>query len=484
MAIYEVHVGSWRRPHGTSPDWDELARTLVPYVAALGFTHIELMQVNESPFQEPRSEPSSGLYAPMARHGSPDAFRGFVTAAHDAGLQVLLDWMPAPFPAHVQDSGHSESAMRIEALEPCEACQGNWMALIDHCERMEVRNFLVANALFWIERYGVDGLRVDAVTSMLYCDHRCSGSERVLHHEGGRENHEAIDFLRELNRMLGQEAPGAIMVAQESTAYPGVTASPGAGGLGFHHKWNLGWMHDTLTYFAMDPVHRPRHHDRITFALMYAYSERFVLALSHGEVVPGKGSLYSRMWGTPWQKRANLRALYALMYAHPGRKLLFMGSELAQVDEWKHDGELDWPLLDNPDHAGVQRLVCDLNHLYRSHAALHARDDEPEGFGWIDVQDPSRLVFSFVRHGFTAMQQMVVVCNMRPVVRQGYRLGVPQAGVWNEVMNTDAAGYGGSGVARQRTVVSEQMPWQGHPASVVLTLPPLGVVWLAPGAAP
>ncbi len=359
------------------------------------------------------------------------------------------------------------------------------MALNENCERAEVRNFLIANALFWIERYGVDGLRVDAVTSMLYCDHhRGSGSEQIEHHEGVRENHEAIVFLRELNRMLGQEAPGAIMVARESTAYPGVTASPGAGGLGFHHKWNLGWMHDTLTYFAMDPVHRPNHHDRITFALMYAYSERFVLALSHGEVVQGKGSLYSKMWGTPWQKRANLRALYALMYAHPGRKLLFMGSELAQVDEWNHAGELDWPLLDQPDHAGVQRLVRDLNHLYRSHAALHARDDDPEGFGWIDVQDSSRLVFSFVRHGFTATQQMVVVCNMRPVARQGYRLGVPQAGIWNEVMNTDAAGYGGSGVAHQLTMVSERGPWQGHPASVVLTLPPLGVVWLAPGAAP
>ncbi|MEO8122039.1 MAG: 1,4-alpha-glucan branching enzyme, partial [Rhodoferax sp.] len=342
MAIYEVHVGSWRRPNGAPPDWDELARTLVPYVAALGFTHIELMPVSEPAFQGPWGDQSTGLYAPMARYGTPDAFRGFVTAAHNAGLQVLLDWVPAPFPADAQALGHFESAMKLEALDPREACQGNWRALIDHCKRVEVRNFLVGSALFWVECYGVDGLRLDAVTSMLYRDHSCSESEWIAHHEGVRENHEAIDFLRELNRMLRQEAPGAITVAEESTAYPGVTAPPGAGGLGFHHKWNLGWMHDTLTYFSMDPVHRSQQHDRITFALMYAYSERFVLALSHDEVVQGKGSLYSKMWGAPWQKRANLRALYALMYAHPGRKLLFMGSELAQVREWNHDGELDW----------------------------------------------------------------------------------------------------------------------------------------------
>ncbi|MDO8250806.1 MAG: 1,4-alpha-glucan branching protein GlgB [Rhodoferax sp.] len=482
MAIYEVHVGSWRRPNGTWLDWDELARTLLPYVVALGFTHIELMPVNEHPFYGSWGYQLTGLYAPTARYGTPDAFRNFVTAAHDAGLQVLLDWVPTHFPADAHALARFESPTQLERVDPREACHRDWKTLIDNYSRVEVRNFLIGNALFWIERYGVDGLRVDAVASMLYRDHSRSVSEWIPHRDGARENHEAIDFLRELNRMLGQEAPGAITVAEESTAFPGVTASPWAGGLGFDHKWNLGWMHDTLTYFSMDPLHRPHHLDRITFALMYAYSERFVLALSHDEVVQGKGSLYNKMWGAPWQKRANLRALYALMYAHPGRKLLFMGSELAQVREWNHDTELDWHLLENPDHAGVQRLVRDLNHLYRSRPALHARDDEPDGFGWIDVQDPSRSVFSFVRYGFAAAQQVVVVCNMTPAVRHGYRLGVPQVGVWKEVMNTDAVCYCGSGVANDGAVVSERVPWQGYAASVVLNLPPLGVLWLEPGA--
>ena len=288
-------------------------------------------------------------------------------------------------------------------------------------------------------------------------------------------------FLREVNHVLGQEAPGAITVAEESTAFPGVTAAPWNGGLGFHYKWNLGWMHDTLAYFALDPVHRSHHHERISFAMMYAYSEHFVLALSHDEVVHGKGSLYARMWGDPWQKSANLRALYALMYAHPGRKLLFMGSELAQVREWNHDTELDWQLLDDPVHAGVQRLVRDLNHLYRNRPALHARDDEPGGFAWIEAQDRAQSEFSFVRYGHLDAQQVVVVCNLTPVVRHGYRLGVPQGGVWKELLNTDAACYGGSGVGNNGEVVSEALPCHGQSSSVVLSLPPLGVLWLEPG---
>lgn len=488
MAIFEVHVGSWRRPDGHLPDWDYLARTLVPYVVDMGFTHIELMPLNEHPFYGSWGYQPTGLYAPTARYGTPEAFRHFVATAHDAGLQVLLDWVPAHFPSDAHALARFDGTALFEHADPREGFHRDWNTLIYNYSRNEVRNFLVGNALFWVERYGVDGLRVDAVASMLYRDYSRPEGEWIPNRDGGRENYEAMDFLREVNRVLGQEAPGAITVAEESTAFSGVTAPPWMGGLGFHYKWNLGWMHDTLAYFALDPVHRPHHHDRISFAMMYAYSEHFVLALSHDEVVHGKGSLYGKMWGDPWQKRANLRALYALMYAHPGRKLLFMGSELAQIREWNHDAELDWHLLDKPDHAGVQRLVRDLNHFYRSHPALYARDDEPEGFGWIDVQDRAQSVFSFARYGLTAAQQIVVVCNMTPVVRHGYRLGVPQGGVWRQVLNTDAAGYGGSGVGNDPDngagLVAEPVPWQGHANSVTLSLPPLGVLWLEPGAAP
>lgn len=482
MAIYEVHVGSWRCPNGQWPDWDTLARTLVPYVVELGFTHIELMPVNEHPFYGSWGYQPTGLYAPTARYGTPESFRDFVAAAHDAGLQVLLDWVPAHFPADAHALARFDGTAQFEHADPREGFHRDWNTLIYNYSRVEVRNFLVGNALFWVERYGIDGLRVDAVASMLYRDYSRPEGEWIPNRDGGRENYEAMDFLREVNRVLGLEAPGAITVAEESTAFPGVTAPPWTGGLGFHYKWNLGWMHDTLAYFALDPVHRLHHHDRISFAMMYAYSEHFVLALSHDEVVHGKGSLYGKMWGDPWQKRANLRALYALMYAHPGRKLLFMGSELAQLREWNHDTELDWRLLDNPDHMGVQRLVRDLNHLYRSRPALHARDDEPGGFGWVDVQDRAQSVFSFVRYGHTSAQQIVVVCNMTPVVRHGYRLGVPQGGLWKEVLNTDSACYGGSGVGNDCGAVSEPISWQGHAASVVLRLPPLGVLWLEPGA--
>lgn len=483
MAIYEVHAGSWRRPGGRLPDWDYLARTLLPYVVDMGFTHLELMPVSEHPFYGSWGYQPTGLYAPSARYGPPETFRDFVAAAHAAGLQVLLDWVPAHFPADAHALARFDGTAQFEHADPREGFHRDWNTLIYNYGRHEVRNFLVGNALFWVERYGLDGLRVDAVASMLYRDYSRPEGEWIPNRDGGRENYEAIDFLREVNRVLGLEAPGAITLAEESTAFPGVTAPPWAGGLGFHYKWNLGWMHDTLAYFALDPVYRPHHHDRISFAMMYAYSEHFVLPLSHDEVVHGKNSLYGRMWGDPWQKRANLRALYALMYAHPGRKLLFMGSELAQVGEWHHDGELDWGVLDDPGHAGVQRLVRDLNLVYRSRPALHARDDEPGGFSWIDVRDRAQSVFSFVRHGHASAEQMVVVCNLTPVVRHGYRLGVPQAGVWKDVLNTDLACYGGSGVGQDGDLVSEPVAWQGHADSVVLSLPPLGVRWLEPGAA-
>ena len=482
MAIYEVHAGSWRRPDGHLPDWDSLAQTLVPYVVDMGFTHIELMPVNEHPFYGSWGYQPTGLYAPAARYGSPQALRAFIATAHAAGLQVLLDWVPAHFPADAHALARFDGSALFEHADPREGFHRDWNTLIYNYSREEVRNFLVGNALFWIERYGVDGLRVDAVASMLYRDYSRPEGEWIPNRDGGRENFEAIGFLREVNEVLGLHAPGAIAVAEESTSYPGVTAPPWSGGLGFHYKWNLGWMHDTLDYFALDPVHRVHHHDRISFAMMYAYSEHFVLALSHDEVVHGKGSLYNKMWGDAWQKMANLRTLYALMYAHPGRKLLFMGSELAQVREWNHDAELDWGLLQDPRHAGMQRLVRDLNHLYRGNAALYARDDEPDGFAWIDVSDRAQSVFSFVRRAQDPAQCIVVVCNMTPVVRHGYRLGVPQAGVWAEVLNTDSSHYGGSDMGNCGAVVAEPMPSHGHVHSVVLNLPPLGVLWLAPKA--
>lgn len=487
MAIYEVHVGSWRRPNGQWPTWDYLAHELVPYVADMGFTHLELMPINEHPFYGSWGYQPTGLYAPTARYGTPHDFREFVATAHAAGLQVLLDWVPAHFPADEHALARFDGTAQYEHADPREGVHRDWNTLIYNFSRNEVRNFLVGNALFWIERYGVDGLRVDAVASMLYRDYSRAPGEWIPNRDGGRENYEAIDFLREVNRVVGVEAPGASTMAEESTAFPGVTAPPWLGGLGFHYKWNLGWMHDTLAYFGMDPVHRGHHHDRISFAMMYAYSEHFVLPLSHDEVAHGKGSLYGKMWGDPWQKRANLRAMYALMYAHPGRKLLFMGCEFAQIREWNHDAELDWHLLDQAGHVGVQRLVRDLNHLYRSHPALYARDDDPGGFGWIDVQDRAHSVYTFVRYGHSSVQQVVVACNLTPVVRHGYRMGVPQGGGWRVVLNTDALCYGGSGVGKSagdnNRVMSEPHPWQGHATSVIVTLPPLGVLWLVPDAA-
>ena len=480
MSVYEVHVGSWRRPNGQLPDWAYLAQHLIPYVADLGFTHIELMPINEHPFYGSWGYQPTGLYAPTARYGAPHAFRDFVACAHGAGLQVLLDWVPAHFPSDAHALAHYDGTALYEHADPREGFHRDWNTLIYNYGRAEVRNFLVGNALFWIERYGIDGLRVDAVASMLYRDYSRPEGEWIPNRDGGRENYEAIALLREVNQVLGTEAPGAITIAEESTAFPGVTAPPWNGGLGFHYKWNLGWMHDTLAYLAQDPVHRSHHHDRISFAMVYAYSEHYVLALSHDEVVHGKGSLYGKMAGDPWQKLANLRTLYALMFAHPGRKLLFMGCEFGQTQEWNHDAGLQWDLLHDPAHAGLQQLVRDLNHLYRAQAALHTRDDEPGGFAWIDVHDRSQSVFSFARHGHGPQQTVTVVCNMTPVVRHGYRLGVPQGGVWQEILNTDSTHYGGSGIGNWGRVHAEPFPAHGHAHSVVLNLPPLGVLWLAP----
>ncbi|HKB55380.1 MAG TPA: 1,4-alpha-glucan branching enzyme, partial [Ramlibacter sp.] len=385
------------------------------------------------------------------------------------GIGVLLDWVPSHFPSDEHGLAYFDGTHLFEHADPRQGYHPDWDTLIYNWGRNEVRNFLVGNALFWIERYGVDGLRVDAVASMLYRDYSRAEGEWIPNRHGGRENLEAIAFLREVNRIVGEQTPGAVTIAEESTAFPGVTKPPWAHGLGFHYKWNMGWMHDTLGYFAADPVYRKHHHDRVSFMMVYTYSEHFVLPLSHDEVVHGKGSLYGRMPGDAWQKRANLKALFALMYAQPGRKLLFMGSEFGQQHEWNHDGELDWGLLQDAGHAGVQRLVRDLNQLYRGRAALHARDDEPAGFSWIEVNDRPYSVFAFMRHGHAPLEQMLVVCNFTPVPREGYRVGVPQGGVWRECLNTDSGHYAGSGVGNLGAVRAEAVPAHGLPMSLGLT---------------
>ena len=483
ISIYEVHAGSWRREGNTVPNWNFLTQHLVPYVMDMGFTHIELLPIHEHPFYASWGYQPTGLYAPTARYGSPEDFQTFVSAAHEAGLQLILDWVPGHFPTDAHALARFDGTAQYEHADPREGFHQDWNTLIYNFGRNEVRNFLVGNALFWIERYGIDGLRVDAVASMLYRDYSRAEGEWLPNKNGGRENLEAIDFLRETNRVIGEQAPGSVTMAEESTAFPGVSAPPWLGGLGFNYKWNMGWMHDVLSYFKLDPIDRQYHHDQISFAMMYAYSEHFVLPLSHDEVVHGKGSLYGRMWGDPWQKRANLKSLFALMYAHPGRKLLFMGSELGQPSEWNHDTSLEWPVLDDPGHRGIQDQVRDINRLYRSRAALHERDDDPGGFSWVEVNDRANSVFGFMRYGLTANAQMLVACNFTPVPRLGYRLGVPQGGVWRECLNTDSTHYAGSGVGNLGSVMAELVPAHGHAHSVLLNLPPLAVVWLEPESA-
>lgn len=482
MAVYEVHVGSWRRPDGPDvlPTWDDLAEQLVPYAAGLGFTHLELLPISEHPFYGSWGYQPTGLYAPTARYGAPEAFRRFVAAAHAAGLKVVLDWVPAHFPADEHALARFDGTALYEHEDPREGVHRDWNTLIYNFGRHEVRNFLVGNALFWIEQYGIDGLRVDAVASMLYRDYSRTAGDWVPNRDGGRENYEAIAFLREVHDVLHREAPQAMTTAEESTAFPRVTGPTAEGGLGFDHKWNMGWMHDVLSYLALDPVHRRWHHHKLTFAMMYAHSEDYVLPLSHDEVVYGKGSLLGKMAGDRWQQLANLRALYGWMYAHPGKKLLFMGAELAQPTEWSHDGELPWALLQDPAHAGVQRLVGDLNHSYRAAPALHARDTDPQSFQWLVVDDADQSVLAFARYGHRLEDTVVVVANFTPLVRHGYRVGLPHGGAWRELLNTDSFHYGGGNVGNHGQVCSDDAPLHGQAWSAALTLPPLAVLWLQP----
>jgi 1,4-alpha-glucan branching enzyme len=496
VSIYEVHLASWRRKPeegGRWLSWDELADTLVPYAKDMGFTHLELLPISEHPFDGSWGYQTLGMYSPTARFASAEdaalgggaaGLRRFVDRAHAAGLGVLLDWVPAHFPADDHGLARFDGTHLYEYADPREGFHNDWNTLIYNFGRTEVRNFLVGSALYWLERYDIDGLRVDAVASMLYRDYSRKAGEWIPNVHGGRENLEAISFLKRTNEVVGGERPQAVMLAEESTAFPAVSRPTYAGGLGFHYKWNMGWMHDTLQYMQRDPIHRPYHHGEMTFGLVYAFNENFVLPISHDEVVHGKGSLLAKMPGDRWQQFANLRAYYGFMWGHPGKKLLFMGCEIAQGREWNHDQSLDWHLLEQADHAGVQRLVRDLNHFYKRHPALHSDDFSPAGFEWIDHDDARRCVLSFVRkagaagpHGVPPM--VLVVCNFAPVVHEGLRLGVPAAGRWCERVNTDSAHYGGSNVGTPLgQASSEAVPSHGRAQSIVITLPPLATVFL------
>ncbi len=482
VSIYEVHLPSWRlNPlEGNRPlTFAELGVELGDYVLEMGFTHVELLPVMAHPFSGSWGYQVTSYFAPSPVQGTPDDLREMIDLLHARGIGVILDWVPAHFPRDAFALGQFDGTALYEHEDPRRGAHPDWGTLIFNYGRNEVRNFLVASALYWLSEYHADGLRVDAVASMLYRDYSRSGGEWVPNEYGGREDLEAIGFLRELNEVTHDGEPGVVMAAEESTAWPAVSRPTDAGGLGFDFKWNMGWMHDTLDYFGMDPVHRRYHHDELTFSLVYAFTEQFVLPLSHDEVVHGKGSLLSRMPGDDWQRHANLRALYAYMWAHPGKKLLFMGCELAQEQEWSHERSLDWHLLDRRRHAGVQHLVRDLNHLYKDHAALWELDADPSGFRWLVVDDRDANVLAFAR--FSAQgAPLVMVANLSPVPRSAYRVPMPFTGRWKEVLNSDADAYGGANLGNLGGVVAEGTPWGAESASAEMVLPPLGVVWLVP----
>jgi 1,4-alpha-glucan branching enzyme len=481
MSIYEVHLGSWRRKTEEGNrwlTWDELADELVAYVADMGFTHIELMPVSEHPFDGSWGYQTLGLYAPTSRFGSPAGFTRFVARAHAAGIGVLLDWVPAHFPTDAHGLAQFDGTHLFEYADPREGFHQDWNTLIYNYGRTEVKNFLVGSALYWLERFAVDGLRVDAVASMLYRDYSRKHGEWIPNQHGGRENLEAIAFLKRTNEVVGGERPQAVTLAEESTAFPAVSRPTYAGGLGFHYKWNMGWMHDTLQYIARDPIHRRYHHGEMTFGLVYAFNENFVLPISHDEVVHGKGSLLGKMPGDRWQKFANLRAYFGFMWGHPGKKLLFMGGEFGQEKEWNHNQSLDWHLLEDPFHAGVKAVVRDLNHLYAATPALYARDTEAAGFQWLISDDAENNVIAWARKGRKEGEIAIVISNFTPVVRHGYRIGVPAAGHYREAFNSDAEQYGGSNVGNYGGVDAVAEASHGQDHSLTLSLPPLATVIL------
>ncbi len=471
ISIYEVHPGSWNRDeNGWFLSWDALAGQLIPYVAELGFTHIEFMPVSEHPYDPSWGYQTTGLYAPSARFGDPAGFARFVDGAHRAGIGVLVDWVPAHFPTDAHGLARFDGTALYEHEDPRLGFHPDWNTAIYNFGRREVSGFLVNNALFWAEMYHVDGLRVDAVASMLYRDYSREAGEWIPNPQGGRENWEAVEFLRAMNKAIYGAHPGIITIAEESTAWPGVSLPAHEGGLGFGFKWNMGFMHDTLSYMSREPIHRRHHHDEITFGLVYAFAENFVLPLSHDEVVHGKGSLLGKMSGDDWQKFANLRAYYALMWGYPGKKLLFMGQEFAQRREWSEARALDWALREAPAHEGVRHLVRDLNRLYRALPALHARDCEAEGFEWLIVDDAANSVFAWLRKAPGAAP-VAIVANMTPALREGYAVPLPRDGRWREVLNSDAAAYGGSGAGNLGGVTAQD-------GRAILTLPPLATIML------
>jgi 1,4-alpha-glucan branching enzyme len=479
ISIYEVHLGSWfRRDKDAGGEaWDRAIARLLPYVAEMGFTHIELLPITEHPFGGSWGYQPLGLFAPSARFGTPAGFARFVDAMHGAGIGVILDWVPAHFPDDAHGLARFDGTALYEHLDPREGFHRDWNTFIYNLGRREVQGFLIASALMWLETFHVDGLRVDAVASMLYRDYSRRDGEWIPNQYGGRENLEAIGFLRHLNTVVAERCPGAMMIAEESTAWPGVTRAIADGGLGFSYKWNMGWMHDTLAYIERDPIHRQYHHDEITFGLLYAFSERFILPLSHDEVVHGKHSLIGKMPGDRWQRFANLRAYLAFMWGHPGKKLLFMGGEIAQEHEWSHDGEIEWYRLDDPNHRGVQRLVGDLNRLYGQERALHRLDSEAQGFRWLIGDDRANSVFAFLRRAADDAPIMVV-CNMTPAIRRDYRIGAAHGGRWSEVCNTDSALYGGSNQGNGGAVYTDAVPSHEEPQSLNLLLPPLATLFL------
>ncbi|MFO7855467.1 MAG: 1,4-alpha-glucan branching protein GlgB [Paracoccaceae bacterium] len=480
ISIYEVHLGSWRRGlGGETLDYLTLAEQLVDYVTEMGFTHVEFLPLSEHPFTGSWGYQPVGLFAPTSRFGSPEDFAALVDRLHGAGIGVILDWVPAHFPNDAHGLAEFDGTALYEHADPRQGFHRDWNTLIYNFGRHEVANFLRASALYWLKELHVDALRVDAVASMLYLDYSREPGDWVPNRYGGRENLDAIDFLTRVNEAARAYAPGSLTIAEESTAWPGVSRPAAEGGLGFDFKWNMGWMHDTLAYMREDPVHRKYRHGEMTFGLVYAFSENFVLPLSHDEVVHGKGSLLGKMPGDRWAKFANLRAYLGFMWGHPGKKLLFMGGEFGQEREWNHDRSLDWHLLEDPAHEGLRRLVRDLNALYRAEAALHRLDCAPEGFRWIEGGDADNNVLSFLRLSDDGAPPVAVVANMAPVLREGYRIGLPQAGAWREALNSDAEDYGGTG-ARNGRLQATEAPMHGLPASAALTLPPLSTLFLTP----
>ncbi len=483
ISVYEVHLGSWRRDPddpGRFLTYRELAEQLAAYVKEMGYTHIELLPVAEHPFDGSWGYQVTGYYAPTSRYGSPEDFQFFVDYMHLKGIGVIVDWVPAHFPKDAHGLARFDGTALYEHADPRKGEHNDWGTLIFNFGRNEVRNFLIANALFWFDKYHIDGIRVDAVASMLYLDYSRNEGEWIPNEFGGRENLQAIDFIKKFNELIFSYFPGALSIAEESTAWPGVSKPTYLGGLGFNLKWNMGWMNDFLTYFGKDPIHRRYHHNMITFALLYAFNENFMLVLSHDEVVHGKRSLLDKMPGDFWQKFANLRTLFGFMFGHPGKKLLFMGSEFGQWQEWKENQSLDWHLLEFEPHRKLQQLLKDLNHLYRNEPAMHEKDFDPAGFEWIDFMDADNSVISFMRKTDDPAATLVFVCNFTPVYRENYRVGVPFHCHYKELLNTDSELYWGSNKGNAGGIHSEDMGWHNQPFSLNINLPPLATVIFKP----